>query len=139
LSDDGSTDDTVEVVRGFDDARVHLLSLPRNAGASCARNRGIGAARAAVVGFLDSDDEWRPRVLARQLAPRASGHDASATVAYWYAATAPVESAARMVYPEGDVLRCADRRVDAQDILLPRRAPGPPGCGRVRRGAAGVA
>jgi glycosyltransferase involved in cell wall biosynthesis len=68
--DDGSTDTTPEVVRGFGDA-VRLIRQP-NAGVSAARNRGAAASGARYVAFLDADDEWTPDKLERQLAAAAS-------------------------------------------------------------------
>jgi len=59
---DGSTDDGAEIVRGFHDPRIRLIEQ-ENQGVSAARNRGIRAARAELVAFLDADDEWLPNHL----------------------------------------------------------------------------
>jgi GT2 family glycosyltransferase len=66
--DDGSTDDSAVVAAGVDDARIRVLRQAERSGASAARNRGIETARADLVAFLDSDDEWLPEKLERQLA-----------------------------------------------------------------------
>jgi len=65
--DDGSTDDTEAVVRGYEDDRVRYVAHETNRGANVARNTGIEAARGEYVAFLDSDDEWVPGKLAVQL------------------------------------------------------------------------
>ncbi len=62
--DDGSTDNTAEVVRSFG-AKVILIQQ-ENAGASVARNTGIQAARSDWIVFLDADDEWVPDKLQLQ-------------------------------------------------------------------------
>ncbi|HVX68024.1 MAG TPA: glycosyltransferase family 2 protein [Bryobacteraceae bacterium] len=58
IVDDGSTDNTAEVVAGFKD-RVRYIRQD-NGGPSCARNRGIREARYTWIGLLDSDDWWLP-------------------------------------------------------------------------------
>ena len=68
IIDDGSTDATMAQLADIADPRVHLLTNPRNMGASAARNTGIRAARADWVAFQDSDDEWLPQKLAKQMA-----------------------------------------------------------------------
>ena len=62
--DDGSTDDTDEVIRRFPEVRSVRQS---NHGVAAARNAGIALARGEFVCFLDADDLWRPQKLARQL------------------------------------------------------------------------
>jgi glycosyltransferase involved in cell wall biosynthesis len=65
--DDGSTDDTAQVVAGIGDPRVRLVGHDRPQGVSAARNRGIAEAGGAWVAFLDDDDLWAPDKLASQL------------------------------------------------------------------------
>ena len=61
--DDGSTDETANVVRGFQsDDRVRLI-CQRNRGLAGARNSGIAAARGGLIGFCDADDTWEPEKL----------------------------------------------------------------------------
>lgn len=66
--DDASTDDTERVVRAFGDPRIRYLREPRNGGPNAARNRGLREARGEFIAFLDSDDEWLPGKLSRQVA-----------------------------------------------------------------------
>ena len=54
--DDGSSDDTREVVLGFDDPRIHYVHQ-ENRGVNEARNRGDSMVRSDYVVYLDSDDE----------------------------------------------------------------------------------
>lgn len=67
--DDGSTDETPEVVRswGAQDRRIHLLRTETNRGASAARNNGVREARGQIVVFVDSDVVVRPDFLAHHL------------------------------------------------------------------------
>jgi hypothetical protein len=69
--DDASTDGTAAAVDGITHPLVRLLRHPENRGASAARNTGIDAASADILAFLDSDDEWTPHRLERQLAESA--------------------------------------------------------------------
>lgn len=65
--DDGSTDKTEEVVKSFNDPRIRYIRHEQNRGGSAARNTGIRTARGGVIAFLDSDDEWLPEKLAKQV------------------------------------------------------------------------
>ncbi len=65
--DDGSTDDTQDVIRPFlEDARVRYVRQP-NGGQARAKNRGIQEAKGGFVAFLDADDVWLPTKLERQM------------------------------------------------------------------------
>ena len=65
--DDGSRDNTEEVIRGWGDPRITYLKHEHNMGSSAARNTGIRQARGTYIGLLDSDDEWLPGKLEKQL------------------------------------------------------------------------
>lgn len=67
--DDGSTDGTADVAKGFPEVR--LISRP-NGGIGAARNTGLRFVRAPLVAFLDADDIWprgRLTALLEGLAP----------------------------------------------------------------------
>ncbi|MFC1828175.1 glycosyltransferase family 2 protein [Thermodesulfobacteriota bacterium] len=59
---DGSTDNSLEIVRSINDSRIKIIDQ-ENAGVSVARNRGIKEAKSDLIAFLDADDEWRPSFL----------------------------------------------------------------------------
>src|SRR4051794_4124152 len=61
--DDGSVDDTGDVVDGYRGI-VRRVRQP-NAGVSAARNRGVSEAASEWIAFLDSDDQWLPGHLGR--------------------------------------------------------------------------
>ncbi|WP_342641742.1 glycosyltransferase [Rhodoligotrophos ferricapiens] len=63
IVDDGSTDETEAVIRGFVDDRLIYLKQDVNLGVNAARNRAIAAATGELVCFLDSDDEFLPHKL----------------------------------------------------------------------------
>ncbi len=67
IIDDGSTDNTGEVVRGIADDRIRYIRTEDNHGAAHARNVGIREAKYDYIAFLDSDDEWMPRKLELQM------------------------------------------------------------------------
>ena len=65
--DDCSLDNTEQIVKGIDDARVRYIRLDLNQGACVARNEGIKNAVGEYIAFQDSDDIWRPEKLTVQL------------------------------------------------------------------------
>lgn len=67
IVDDGSTDNTPEVLEPFlKDGRV-LYEFQQNQGQSAARNRALAKARGQFICFLDSDNAWLPNKLEHQL------------------------------------------------------------------------
>ncbi len=69
VMDDGSTDATAEAVAraSAGDARVRYEVNPGPHSASHARNRALELARGPLIAFQDSDDEWLPGKLERQV------------------------------------------------------------------------
>ncbi len=65
--DDCSTDGTAQAAEKVASPLVRIVRMPRNSGAQAARNAGIKAAVGDWIAFQDSDDEWLPDKLERQL------------------------------------------------------------------------
>jgi len=63
--DDGSTDDTGQILEAYDQDLI--VCRQSNRGVSAARNRGIDAAAGRLIAFLDSDDLWLSRKLSTQV------------------------------------------------------------------------
>lgn len=62
--DDGSTDNTAEVVGRYQDPRIQYLRR-QHAGLATACNVGLDAARGEYVTFLHPDDRWSPAFVER--------------------------------------------------------------------------
>ena len=113
--DDGSSDQSADVVRSFGQ-RVRQLAQP-NSGASAARNAGVAASGGELIAFLDADDLWLPTSLERLLA--ALGDDVDGSVgemAHFVSPDLDPEQAARRVIPAPRIARMAGA------LLLRRRA-----------------
>jgi len=57
IINDGSTDKSPEIIRGFKDDRIKIFSQ-KNLGVSQARNKGIEVSKGKIIAFLDADDIW---------------------------------------------------------------------------------
>ncbi|MGK7927409.1 MAG: glycosyltransferase family 2 protein [Spirulina sp.] len=79
ISNDGSTDRTLEIIEAIPDPRIQIIS-DSNAGLSESRNRGIRIATGEYISFLDADDLWSPDKLEAQL--QALENNPEAAVAY---------------------------------------------------------
>ncbi|MEJ2610102.1 MAG: glycosyltransferase family 2 protein [Candidatus Thiodiazotropha sp.] len=66
IIDDGSTDDTEEIVTEIRDSRLKYIKIP-NGGVSVARNKGLELAQGEYIAFLDADDKWHPEKLELQV------------------------------------------------------------------------
>ena len=60
--DDGSTDQSLEVAKTFENKSITIISQP-NSGVSTARNNGVKIAKYPYICFLDADDWWHPTFL----------------------------------------------------------------------------
>lgn len=60
--DDGSTDNSVEIIESFDDPRINIIKQ-ENTGAGAARNVGMNAAKGEYLSVLDADDFFKPQML----------------------------------------------------------------------------
>lgn len=66
IIDDGSTDNTKEIIDKIEDKRIKYIKLKENLGGSNARNIGIKHATGRYISFQDSDDIFYPNKLELQ-------------------------------------------------------------------------
>lgn len=66
--DDGSTDDTEDLMAAYKEEKRIIYYKQANAGPIKARNNGARLAEGEWLAFLDSDDEWLPEKLEKQIA-----------------------------------------------------------------------
>lgn len=67
IMDDGSEDGTGEYIESIPDERIRYKRSDTNLGPSAARNMGARLARGEYLAFQDSDDEWLPDKLEKQM------------------------------------------------------------------------
>ncbi len=63
ITDDCSTDHSVEMIQGNNDSRIVLTIATQNGGAGNARNLSLKKATGKYITFLDADDYWEPNFL----------------------------------------------------------------------------
>ena len=97
--DDGSTDATPDVLKGFGDARIHPFKQA-NSGVSTARNRGLEEARGQYIAFLDADDTWAEDFLEHMVAALRSHPDAVLAYCGWQNVGLPGPQGEPFVPPE---------------------------------------
>ncbi|EQB8042967.1 glycosyltransferase family 2 protein [Aeromonas hydrophila] len=70
ITDDGSTDNTVELVQQLADVdpRISIEVNCVNSGAGFSRNQSINRSKGKYIAFLDADDLWLPNKLSTQVA-----------------------------------------------------------------------
>jgi glycosyltransferase involved in cell wall biosynthesis len=100
---DGPDPETTAALQRIADPRLRIVALPKNVGASDARNAGVQAARGHWIAFLDDDDEWLPAKIEKQVAKA---------------------SASRFAYPIVSSRLIA--RTSCSEMIWPRKMPTDP-------------
>ncbi len=81
IVNDGSTDETQKVLEKYLNLNCVTLLHQAQTGVSAARNFGVHSSQNDWIAFLDSDDEWLPQKLERQI----EGIDQSTDISFWHA------------------------------------------------------
>jgi len=75
---DGSTDDTFDLIKSFNDPRIILIENETNIGIIQSSNKGLKLARGQYIALMDSDDISMPRRLEKQAYFLDTNHDIAA-------------------------------------------------------------
>jgi len=67
IVDDASTDLTAETIKDFLTPKTRYFKHKNNKGPGAARNTGIKKSKGKFIAFLDSDDQWLPEKLEKQI------------------------------------------------------------------------
>lgn len=67
ITDDGSADNTVNIIKQFTDPRIRLFCFPKNRGAAVAANNCLRESRGELIAMLSSDDVFAVDKLAKQV------------------------------------------------------------------------
>ncbi|MEX0780311.1 MAG: glycosyltransferase family 2 protein [Balneolales bacterium] len=69
ITDDCSSDDTWKILNNYaeKDNRIKIFRLEQNSGAGIARNNSIKQSNGRFIAFCDSDDQWKPHKLMKQI------------------------------------------------------------------------
>ena len=86
IIDDGSTDDTRDIVWSYDDERIELLCLSRNLGQTAALNIGVRHISTPWIARMDADDYSAPTRLEEQMRVLEADHSLGClgTFAWWF-------------------------------------------------------
>jgi glycosyltransferase involved in cell wall biosynthesis len=82
IVDDGSSDNSVAMIRSIAEPRLRLF-VQANQGSASARNHGLRHARGHYIAFLDADDSWDPGFLEKMLTALDPHHDAVLAYCGW--------------------------------------------------------
>ena len=66
--DEGSLDNTEELVKQINDERIFFLTLTERINVTATRNEGVSKSRGDFIAFIDSDDLWDSTKLEKQIA-----------------------------------------------------------------------
>lgn len=100
--DDGSIDNTEEIIKSFKDDRVIYIRHRENKGPSAARNTGIKASKGEYIAFQDSDDEWFTEKLEKQIEVF---DNCSPEVGVVYSGFFRIESGKKIYIPKSKVIQ----------------------------------
>jgi glycosyltransferase involved in cell wall biosynthesis len=123
IVDDASTDETLQVVQRFNDKRIKYIRHNHNKGGSAARNTGLDASRSEYIAFLDSDDEWLPNKLQKQMDLFRKSNDQIGLIYTWLA----------HIYEDGQIKYSKPRIENAYKKLLVNNFVGSSSSGVIKR------
>jgi GT2 family glycosyltransferase len=110
IINDGSTDDTDQVLAGFESHPQIRIIRSHHVGCAAARNLGVRASRGQWIAFQDSDDLWLPQKLSVAIE---SLHAARPEVGVFYSDMLRIDSDGTSTYHHSPLIH-SGRTIDPQ-------------------------
>jgi len=67
IVNDGSTDNSLEIIQSYDDERIKIINMKQNIGLTKSLNKALKLARGEYIARQDADDECHPERLEKQI------------------------------------------------------------------------